>query len=156
LEIIKQLDSGSQKYVYIINSNTYGRSILKLIDNIQGENLERVKREIQIITTNNIKYVPKIFESEIYDLEKGKRYKIQKNSGLTDDLTGGVNIEPQYCSGGIFYTWTEASVLKGYLSSEKFKNSKVKMPEKKIQIINIANKISEFDNPIIIAIEIMK
>jgi serine/threonine protein kinase len=73
LEIIKQLDSGSQKYVYIINSNTYGRSILKLIDNIHGENLERVKREIQIITTNNIKYVPKIFESEII-IVNGRNY----------------------------------------------------------------------------------
>lgn len=71
---------------------------------------------------------------------------------LTDDITGGVNIEPRFCIDGIIYSWVDALTLKKYVASDVFKTSVVKFPEKKKAIQYLADSLDETDNPVLIMI----
>lgn len=45
--------------------------------------------------------------------------------------------------------WIEAKQLKEHVASDDFKNNSPKYPEKKKELENIANSLSEFDNPVL-------
>ena len=90
----------------------------------------------------------------IYDKVKKTRYAVPGTEFLKDDISGGVNFEPQYCNNGTFYSWVDALKLKNYISSETFINAKVKDPTKHESLMNRAKNISENDNPIILAAKI--
>ena len=90
----------------------------------------------------------------IYDKVKKTRHAVPGTEFLKDDISGGVNFEPQYCNNGTFYSWVDALKLKNYMSSETFINAKVKDPAKHESLMNLEKNISENDNPIIIAAKI--
>lgn len=69
IKIIKTLKPGGQKDVYIIESTKYGKCILKLI---RASKIERVIREIDIITKYNISNVPRMFENGYIEINKNK------------------------------------------------------------------------------------
>jgi hypothetical protein len=71
---------------------------------------------------------------------------------VIDDIIGGVDFEPRYCINGTLYSWVEAITLKNYVSSEKFKNSIVKDPEKKKALETLAYSLKETDNPVLIVV----
>ena len=96
----------------------------------------------------------KVSHPEIYDQLTKIRYSIPDKEFLRDDIAGGVNFEPQYCNDGIFYSWIEAVKFKAYTSSDLFKKAKVKSSVKNIALINLAEKVNDFDNPILIAVKI--
>lgn len=66
--IIKKFSESGQKGVYLVESEKYGKVILKIITRID----ERVKREIQIVTINNFENVPKIFKSDSFEIAETK------------------------------------------------------------------------------------
>ena len=71
---------------------------------------------------------------------------------INDDIIGGVDFEPKYCINGILYSWVDAFTLKTYVSSESFKNSVVKDPEKKKTLETLANSLKDTDNPVLIVV----
>lgn len=66
--IIKKFSESGQKDVYLVESEEYGKVILKIITKVD----ERVKREIQIVTKNNFENVPKIFKSDSFEIAETK------------------------------------------------------------------------------------
>jgi len=90
----------------------------------------------------------------IYDKVKKTRYTVPGKEFFKDDISGGVNFEPQYCNNGTFFSWVDAIKLKSYMSSESFIEAKVKNPANHEFLMNFAKNISENDNPIIIAAKI--
>lgn len=73
-------------------------------------------------------------------------------SWLTDDLTGGVNIEPKFCVDGNIYAWTDAITLKKHIASDQFNSSAVKFPKMKEEIKKLAQSLDETDNPVLIVV----
>jgi hypothetical protein len=91
---------------------------------------------------------------EIYDQLKKIRYSVTETEFFKDDITGGINFEPQYCNNGLFYSWVDALKLKTYTSGESFRNARVKDPAKNDALINLSDKLTEFDNPVLIVAKI--
>lgn len=89
IEIIKTLKPGGQKDVYVIESSKYGQCILKLI---RASKIERVIREIEIITKYDISNVPKMYENGYIEINGSKYlYIIEEfiqGQSLFDKLEG--------------------------------------------------------------------
>jgi hypothetical protein len=90
----------------------------------------------------------------IYDKVKKTRYSVPGKEFFKDDISGGINFEPQYCNDGTFYSWVDAITFKNYSSGEIFNKTKVRNPAKHESLKNLAQKITENDNPILIAVKI--
>lgn len=69
IKIIKTLKPGGQKDVYVIETSKYGQCILKLI---RASKIERVIREIEIITKYEITNVPKMYENGYIEINCAK------------------------------------------------------------------------------------
>ncbi|MGD9678743.1 MAG: serine/threonine protein kinase, partial [Vulcanibacillus sp.] len=63
IEIVKKFDKSGQKQVFLVRHISYGDIILKVVE---GKD-ERVRREISIVTNNNLENVPKILEIHEYN-----------------------------------------------------------------------------------------
>lgn len=61
IKIIDRLNSGSQKDVYKITSKSYGNCVLKIVK--ADTNINRVIREIELVTKYDIPNVPKIYDT---------------------------------------------------------------------------------------------
>lgn len=64
-EVIKKFPKSGQKQVFLVNHEKYGNIILKLVKS--GD--ERVKREIEIVTENELFNVPKVLRVGKYSNE---------------------------------------------------------------------------------------
>jgi hypothetical protein len=87
-----------------------------------------------------------------YNMAAGTLHPIDAKSFLTDDIAGGVNIDPKTVYDGILYTWTDALTFKNHVAGESFKNSVVKDPSGKAHLEEFGNKLSETDNFILIRV----
>jgi hypothetical protein len=101
------------------------------------------------------------FKHRIYGFIGSKRnnYKVVINpgEGIINDLDGGPNIWPKTIKdNNIIISWIDALELKTHVSSEIFKNSAPKYPEKKKDIEKLANSIKETDNPVLILVRLNK
>lgn len=75
--------------------------------------------------------------------------------GIINDIDGGPNIWPKTVrNDSTIVSWIEALKFKEYISSETFKNSIPKYPDKKKQLEKLAENIKETDNPVLIFIKI--
>jgi mRNA-degrading endonuclease HigB of HigAB toxin-antitoxin module len=73
------------------------------------------------------------------------------NSGLRNDYDGGINFFPKVKVNDSTLAMTvNAYELKEHVASKAFKNSTPKYPEKKKQLEQLANSLSENDNPVLI------
>lgn len=90
----------------------------------------------------------------IYDQMKKTMYAVPGQEFLKDDISGGVNFEPQYCNNGTFYSWVDAITFKTFSISESFTKAKSRNSAKHESLKNLAQKITENDNPILIAAKI--
>ena len=82
---------------------------------------------------------------------------INAEQGLINDLDGGPDIWPKTTKDdNTIITWINALKLKDYITSETFKNSKPKYPEKKKELEKLANKLKETDNPVLVIISLRK
>jgi hypothetical protein len=73
------------------------------------------------------------------------------NCGLRNDYDGGVNFYPRkMVNDSTLAMWVDAYKLREHVASEAFKNSTPKYPEKKKELEELANKLSDNDNPVLI------
>jgi hypothetical protein len=74
-------------------------------------------------------------------------------TGILNDIDGGVNFFPMYAANSnVFISAIDAISLKKYVSSETFKNSKPKYPEKKRELESLANRLKDTDNPVLMVV----
>jgi hypothetical protein len=85
------------------------------------------------------------------------RLMINSDLGLVNDLDGGPNICPKIVKDNYtIISWIDASKLKTYIASEDFKNSKSKYPERKRELEELAYKLKETDNPVLMFVKSKK
>jgi|WetSurMetagenome_2_1015567.scaffolds.fasta_scaffold35746_3 hypothetical protein len=82
---------------------------------------------------------------------------INAEQGLLNDLDGGPNIWPKtIMNDSTIISWFDALQLKTYVTSEDFKNSTPKYPEKKKELEKLANRLKETDNPVLVLVSLKK
>jgi hypothetical protein len=76
-------------------------------------------------------------------------------TGIENDMDGGVNIMPRYIiKDTLMVSWVNAYELKIYVASNAFKNSTPKYPEKKKELEQLAGRLSENDNPVLMMVKL--
>ena len=70
----KLLSEGGQKSVFKIAHPLYGESVIKIGDYEQDTELERIRREVEVLRSIKSEYFPKIYEFE--ENQKEKKFKI--------------------------------------------------------------------------------
>lgn len=90
----------------------------------------------------------------LYDKESKKKYELELENGITDDLKGGpeIDLEMQNCTGSYFYSSIDAIKLKNHTQSDYFVKTEVKDLNKKVELKKIADSIKEDDNPVLIIV----
>lgn len=83
LEEVKKFPATGQKQVYLVKTDQYGQVILKIVQNMD----ERIIREIDIVTQNNITNVPKIVFSDTIEVN-GESYFY-----LLEEYVNGQNLK---------------------------------------------------------------
>ncbi len=79
----------------------------------------------------------------------------EHRSLLRDDLNGGPDFNVEfvnkfYCSDGRLFSFVEAISLKHYVAGDEFRKSEARFPEKKEELIKLAESLSETDNPVLV------
>jgi len=78
-------------------------------------------------------------------------------SGLYNDIDAGPRFFPQkQINDSTLVMWVNAEELKNHIASDDFKNCIPKFPEKKRKLEELANKLSIFDNPILMFVTFKK
>jgi hypothetical protein len=94
----------------------------------------------------------KQFKSIEYDLSE------KKSKGFINDIDGGVPLSPfgYYTKSKSEYivSWFNAYELKAHVESDAFKNSTPKYPEKKKELEQLANRLNENDNPVLMLVKL--
>jgi hypothetical protein len=80
--------------------------------------------------------------------------------GIINNLDGGPEFLPTYSfqknKNEYLVGLLDAYKLKAYVASDAFKNSTPKYPEKKKELENLANKLNETDNPVLVMVRLKK
>ncbi len=88
-----------------------------------------------------------------YDKFEDRKYEIDPWNGvLKDDIGGGPDFDPKFCSEGKMYSWINARELKKYIGSEDFAKAKVQNPKKQEELKKLADSLKETDNPVLIVV----
>jgi hypothetical protein len=88
--------------------------------------------------------------------KKGVALKEDIQWGFVNDIIGGPDFNPVYTNDTLAVMPVSAYEMKQYLDSDKFKNQKVKFPEKKEQLSQLSEKIKEDDNHFLILVKLKK
>jgi hypothetical protein len=74
-------------------------------------------------------------------------------TGIRNDIDGGPNIFPRTIKDDrIIIAIVDAMQLRKHISSDEFRNSKPKYPEKKARLEEFGKKVKETDNPVLILV----
>lgn len=88
------------------------------------------------------------------DSNDGPKY----TGGIYNDLDGGFPFHPRYYheenSQEFLIDLLLPNRLKTYVASDEFKSSEPKFPEKKVQLEELANRMEDTDNPIIVMVRL--
>ncbi len=94
----------------------------------------------------------------IQNKSDGTRYLVNNDTGLVNDMDNGPNLKIQntLTVDGVEYlvSWINAFELKAHVTSEAFKNSTPKYPEKKKELEQLANGLDENDNPVLMLVKL--
>jgi hypothetical protein len=91
------------------------------------------------------------YHTVFYDKYANKKLEIDLETGtLKDDIAGGPNFYPKFCSENKFYASISVTDLKMYIKSDDFKKAIVLNPIKKERLEKLATTLKESDNPVII------
>ena len=90
-----------------------------------------------------------------YDKLKNKKFEINPgNSGLEDDIVGGPDFDPKFCSEGKMYSWIGARELKQYLGSKDFAVTLVQNSKKRDDLKKLGLSLKDDDNPILVLVKL--
>ncbi len=128
-------------------------------------NMPKFWRIQNIFATNNFTYFCYSFnyqfEIVILDKHSGEQYYIKDSgelNGIRNDFDGDLPFlaKEYFVENGNEYliSWIDAYALKTYVSSDIFKNSTPKFPEKKKQLEQLANSLNENDNPVLMLVKL--
>ena len=113
------------------------------------------------------------YNCRLFDKQTKTNYKLDTGSFLAtianiprnedrvkfkDDLNGGPDFTQDirflnlHCSGGKLFSLVDAIILKNYVASEDFRNARVRDPKNKNELKNLADSLSETDNPVLVAV----
>ena len=82
---------------------------------------------------------------------------IKPENGIINDLDGGPNILPLTIKDdNTLIGCIDALQLKKHVASETFRNSICKYPEKKKELEELANRLKETDNPVLVLVRLKK
>lgn len=82
---------------------------------------------------------------------------INAGDGFINDLDGGPNFVPLTIKDdNTLIAWVDALQLKKHVTTNAFKNSKPKYPEKKKELVELAGRLKETDNPVLILVRLKK
>lgn len=75
------------------------------------------------------------------------------SSGIFNDIDAGPSFFPMnMVNDSTMVMWMDAKQLKDHVASDDFKNTTPKSYEKKKELENLANNLSEFDNPVLMIV----
>lgn len=90
-----------------------------------------------------------------YDKYENRKYQIKLENGvLKDDIGGGPDFDPKFCSEGKMYSWIDAGELKQYVGNEDFSEAKVQNPQRQEDLKKLVLSIKDTDNPILISVKL--
>lgn len=99
-------------------------------------------------------------EEDLAFISSKKNYSgmlFASEKGIINDLDGGPSILPITTKDdNTIVALVDALQLKTQVSSEAFKNSKPKYPEKKKELEKLANNLKETDNPVLVLVSLKK
>lgn len=108
----------------------------------------------------NTKYVLGLYNKNTGDLFFCKPSSTDNplfTSGLYNDIDGGPRFFPsKQLNDSTLVMWITAEKLKAHVASDDFKNSAPEFPEKKRQLEELANNLSELDNPVLMFVTFNK
>jgi hypothetical protein len=129
--------------------------------------LDKYFRVINILESDRYVWIIEINSptDNVIILDKVKRLSMSANDnnkislyGITNDVDGGLNFVPKsyFKENGYEYLIgiNDAFLLKSHATSEAFKNSTPKYPEKKKELERLANSLSENDNPVLMIVKL--
>ncbi len=88
-----------------------------------------------------------------YDKYEERMYQIDPRNGfLKDDIGGGPDFDPEYCSDGKMYAWVTVRDLKKYIGGEDYANMQVQNPKKKEDLKILAESLKGPDNQVLIVV----
>jgi len=91
------------------------------------------------------------FSQEFLFAKPEKTEDFLTNCGLKNDFDGGVNFYPRkMVNDSTLAMWVDAYKLKKHVASDEFKNATPKYPEKKKKLQELANRLSDNDNPVLV------
>ena len=77
------------------------------------------------------------------------------NTGLYNDYDGGPSFYPKkMANDSTMAMWIDAYLVKEHVTSEAFKISTPKYPEKKKELVQLANSLDENDNPVLMMVKL--
>jgi len=161
-DTVSTLDQSNNILPYI-RFDSHGKQIsVEALANFSEDTFSKYLYIGTILETSRYLFYRYYNEKTIYLIALDKNTHEKKNISTTiagnqpefinDDITGGVDFEPKFCIDNILYSWVNAITLKDHVTSEKFKNSIVKNPEKKEDIQKLADSLDEADNPVLIVV----
>ena len=79
------------------------------------------------------------------------------STGFYNDIDGGPKFFPlKMLNDNTIVMWLTALDLKNYVAGSEFKNNVPKYPEKKTELETLANSLTEFDNPVLMMVQLEK
>ena len=82
LNILKKFPESGQKEVYLVQLDSYGMAILKIVKEMN----ERIRREIDIVNQNNLPGVPKIKEISSIEFDGNEYFYLFEECILKERL----------------------------------------------------------------------
>jgi len=80
--------------------------------------------------------------------------------GIPNNLDGGIDLDPEYYYTENGHEYLVSTIdplqIKAHISSNNFKNSSPKYPEKKKELEKLANSLKETDNPVLMMVRLKK
>ena len=133
--------------------NSFRRSI-PVQETIQTMSGQLVTRELWYYDTNLLLVYNKLTgESVLVDISRLEGEIFSR--GFVNDIDGGPRFYPAFMIDETKLGMSvSASDLKRYVASESFKNATAKYPEKKKALEELANSLSENDNPVLMVVKI--
>ena len=106
LKEIKKYPASGQKQVYLVSTDEHDAVILKIIENMD----DRIQREIDIVTKNDITDVPKIIMFDYIEYDNNKHFYI------LEEFIDGKSIKEVLCDGAMNLS-DSINLLEGLLTT---------------------------------------